>query len=58
MQTYAAPGTDYALSLRQVLGLELEPEVWEKVPWFPLSWMGTFVGCGSELVAMAVPAEC
>jgi 2-polyprenyl-3-methyl-5-hydroxy-6-metoxy-1,4-benzoquinol methylase len=54
--TYAAPGTDYALSVRQLLGLPPEPSAVEKLPWFPLSWIGSLVGCSSELVAVAVPA--
>lgn len=56
--TYAAPGTDYALSVRQRLRLPLEPRALEKPPWFPLAWIGSFVGCSSELVAVAVPAPC
>ena len=58
VSTYAAPGTDYALSVRQFLHLPLEPGTWEKLPWFPLAWAGTFLCHGSELVAVAVPAEC
>ena len=47
IETYAAPGTDYALSLRQLLRLPLESSGLEKLTWFPLAWSGSFVGRGS-----------
>ncbi len=58
VKTFAAPGTDYALSVRQLLHLPLEPKGWEKLPWFSWAWASTFFGHGSELVAVAIPAEC
>lgn len=58
ISTYAAPGTDYASSVRQLLRLRPEPHGWEKLPWYPLAWLASFVNRSSELVATAVPAPC
>jgi 2-polyprenyl-3-methyl-5-hydroxy-6-metoxy-1,4-benzoquinol methylase len=54
VQTYAEPGTDYGLSFRTALNLPNKTvSKSEKLLWYPVSLLGTFMLSGSQLVVIA-----